>query len=139
MDQTRNGYQVWWLYDQTITAPVNVIVPIGCNLLTGFNPAGDGIGLVRDLHYFHFTLTGTWTTATLKLKCEIGNAAATLYNWWTFAHTPTGTVRTVHDMPTPYNTSSGSIKLATTYLRLTLKVEGSGDVTNLLCMAKAWK
>lgn len=139
MEQNRNSYQVWWVYDQPITAVTSVVVPIGCNVLAHFAPAGAGVGLVRDLRYFAFSLIGTYTTATLALRAEIANDSGTLYDWWTHPHSGSGNMDTVHNMAAPYGASQGIMAIATQYLRLKLIVGGSGNVTALLCMCRAWK
>lgn len=139
MEQNRNSYQVWWVYDQPIDAGNTVIVPLGCNVLTAFSPAGASVALVRDLHYFAFSLVGTYTTATLSLRTEVANASATLYDWWTHIHSGSANMDTVHNMAAPCGNTQGIMTIATQFLRLKIIVGGSGSVTNLLCMARAWK
>lgn len=139
MEQNRNSYQVWWVYDQTITAVTTAVIPIGCNVLAAFSPAGNSVALVRDLRYFAFTLIGTYTTATLALKLEIGIATGALVTWVTHPHSGSTNVDTVHSVAAPYGNTRGVMGLAAQYLRVSVDVGGAGDVTDFLCMARAWK
>jgi len=139
MEQTRNSYQIWWVYDQPITAVVTVVMPIGCTFLTGFTPAGAGVGLVRDLSYLTFTLRGTYTTATLMLRCEIATATGTFDTWWTHNHSGSGNNDTVHNMAAPYGNPMGIMGLATQYLRFSVDAGGAGNVSGFYFSARAWK
>lgn len=140
MEQNRNSYQLWWLYDLNIVAPATVFVPLGCNNATAFDAVGAGIGLVRDLRYFAFTLQGTYPpTATLSLKTEVSSVVASLQAWWTHLHSATGNTDTLHNVAAPYGNAQGIMTIATQFLRLSLVVGGSGTVTSFCFMARAWK
>lgn len=139
MPQSRNSYQVWWVYDQTITAVTSVVMPIGCNLLGGFNAAGAAVGLVRDLPYFAFSLEGTYTTATLTLRAEVNHVQAGFTTWWTHPHTGSTNIDTVHNMAAPYGSPAGVMGMGVQYLRLSVDVGGAGSVTGFRFTARAWK
>lgn len=138
MEANRNSFQVWWVYDQDITAVAAPVIPVGCNS-GGFAPAGSGVGLVRDLRYFAFSLTGVYTTATLTFTLQIGNVSSALVTWFTHPHSGSGNVDTIHNVAAPYGNTEGILTIATQFLRLNVNVGGAGNVTSFFCMARAWK
>lgn len=139
MEQNRNSYQVWWVYDQPITANTTVVVPLGCNVVTAFTPVGNGVGLVRDLRYFGFNLFGVYGATTLSLRAEIGNVVAGMVAWWTHVHSASNNVDSVHNVAAPYGNAQGIMGIATQYLRLKIVVGAGAGVTTLSFMARAWK
>ena len=139
MEQNRNSYQVWWVYDQPISADTTVVVPLGCNVSAAFAPAGNGVGLVRDLRYFAFNFFGTYGATTLSLRAEVGNVAGAMKVWWTHAHSASNNVDSIHNVAAPYGNAQGIMGLATQYLRLKIIVGAGANVTALSFMARAWK
>lgn len=139
MEQNRNSYQIWWLYDQDITAPASVVVPLGCNDVSAFSPAGLGVALVRDLRYFAFSLYCTYTTAAIALEVDLGCRTASLSQWFSHPHSGTGLVDTVYNVAAPLGGMAGHLVIATQFLRLKLEVTGSGAVAAIAFTARAWK
>lgn len=139
MEQTRNSYQVWWLYDQTINAPRTLVVPLGANVGGHFSPAGADVALVRDLRYFAFSFYCTYTTAVIGLEAEVGCRSAALSQWFVHPHSGTGLVDTVYNMAPPLGGVAGHLVIATQFLRLKLEVTGTGVIANLAFTARAWK
>ena len=142
MDLSRNTYSLWWVHNADIKMGVTAVVPIGCTVLAGFAPAGNGVAPVRELPYFSFSLRATYVPGvTLTLQTAIGdNNPAALVNWWAYVHAVSGAVETVYDMALPYGGagSPGRILITSNYLLLTLTALG-GNVTAIRFMARAWK
>lgn len=139
MEQNRNSYQVWWLYDQTITAPATIVVPLGCNVIGAFAPAGSGVALVRDLRYFAFSFYCAYTTASISLQVDVGASTAAMRQWFLHPHSGTLLVDTLYNVAPPLGGTSGCLIIATQFLRLSLVVAGAGNVSNVSFTARAWK
>lgn len=139
MEQNRNSYQVWWLYDQNIVSPATFVVPLGCNVIGAFTPAGSGVALVRDLRYFAFSFKAEYDTEAIALKVELGAATASLSQWFSHPHSGSLLVDTVYNVAAPLGGMAGHLVIATQLLRLSLVATGVGNIRNIVFTARAWK